>query len=119
MYFSRAYNASGKLLVTMAETLLEEGECSRKRIETQIIVHQLPRPISARLKLLLASTIVLVVVVFGAIVYFIYAKYAYEWQHGELPASWDQRLFTSTSKHFCIIFWHSIILLLFYPDPWK
>lgn len=119
MYFSRAYNASGKLLATMAETLLGEGECSRKRIETQIIVHQLPRPISARLKLLLASTIVLVVLVFGAIVYFIYAKYAYEWQHGELPASWDRRLFTSTSKHFCIIFLHSNILLLFYPDPWE
>lgn len=62
----------------MAETLIEEGECSGERIETQIIVHQIPRPLPRHLKLLLASTIILVVLVFGTIVYFIYAKYANE-----------------------------------------
>lgn len=63
---------------TMAETLIEEAECSRERIETQIIVHQLTPPLPRRLKLLLASTVFLVILVLGTIVYFIYAKYANE-----------------------------------------
>lgn len=63
---------------TMAETLIEEAECSRERIERQIIVHQLTPPLPKRLKLLLAATILLVILVLGTIVYFIYAKYANE-----------------------------------------
>lgn len=62
----------------MVETLIEEGECPRDRIETQITVHQLRQPLPRHLKLLLATTIVLVILVLGTIVYFIYAKYANE-----------------------------------------
>jgi len=62
----------------MGETLIEEVQCSRERIERQIIVHQLKPPLSTHLKLLLASTIFLVTLVLGTIVYFIYAKYANE-----------------------------------------
>lgn len=63
---------------TMAETLIEEVQCTRERTERQIIVHQLTPPFPRHLKLLLASTIFLVILVLGAIVYFIYAKYANE-----------------------------------------
>ena len=72
---------------TMAETLIEEVQCSRKRLERQIIVHQLTPPLPRHLKLLLASTVFLVILVLGTIVYFIYAKYANEWHRRELRTS--------------------------------
>ena len=85
---------------TMAETLIEEGECSRERTETQIIIHQLPRPLPRHLKLLLASTIILVILVSGTIAYFIYAKYKYAsgWHRRELCSS--RHLFTGTKSSF-------------------
>lgn len=63
----------------MAETLIEE--CQRpttERLERQVIVRQVAPELPVHLKLLLASTIVLVVLVLGTIIYFIYAKYANE-----------------------------------------
>lgn len=63
----------------MAETLIEEGERpTTERLERQVIVRQVTPELPAHLKLLLASTIVLVVLVLGTIIYFIYAKYANE-----------------------------------------
>ena len=73
-----ATRATGEAFYTMAETLIEEVQCSRERIERQIIVHQLTPPLPRHLKLLLASTIFLVILVLGTIVYFVYAKYANE-----------------------------------------
>lgn len=73
-----ATRATGEAFDTMAETLIEEVQCSRERIERQIIVHQLTPPLPRHLKLLLASTIFLVILVLGTIVYFVYAKYANE-----------------------------------------
>lgn len=65
--------------LTMAETLIEEGERpTTERPERQVIVRQVTPDFPIHLKLLLASTIVLVVLVLGTIVYFIYAKYANE-----------------------------------------
>lgn len=63
----------------MAETLIEEGERpTTERLEQQVIVRQVTPELPVHLKLLLASTIVLVVLVLGTIIYFIYAKYANE-----------------------------------------
>lgn len=63
----------------MAETLIEEGERpTTERLERQVIVRQVTPELPVHLKLLLASTIVLVVLVLGTIIYFIYAKYANE-----------------------------------------
>lgn len=63
----------------MAETLIEEGERpTTERLERQVIVRQVTPELPIHLKLLLASTIVLVVLVLGTIIYFIYAKYANE-----------------------------------------
>ena len=63
----------------MAETLIEEGERpTTDRLERQVIVRQVTPELPVHLKLLLASTIVLVVLVLGTIIYFIYAKYANE-----------------------------------------
>lgn len=70
--------ATRATVFTMAETLIEEVQCSRERIERQIIVHQLTPPLPRHLKLLLASTIFLVILVLGTIVYLVYAKYANE-----------------------------------------
>ena len=72
-----ATRATGETF-TMAETLIEEVQCTRERIERQIIVHQLTPPLPRHLKLLLASTIFLVILVLATIVYFTYAKYANE-----------------------------------------
>lgn len=73
-----ATRATGEAFDTMAETLIEEVQCSRERIERQIIAHQLTPPLPRHLKLLLASTIFLVILVLGTVVYFVYAKYANE-----------------------------------------
>lgn len=63
----------------MAETLIEEGERpTTERLERHVIVRQVTPELPVHLKLLLASTIVLVVLVLGTIIYFIYAKYANE-----------------------------------------
>ena len=63
----------------MAETLIEEGQRpTTERLERQVIVRQVTPELPIHLKLLLASTIVLVVLVLGTIIYFIYAKYANE-----------------------------------------
>ena len=63
----------------MAETLIENtGIEASYRLEKRIAVGQVTRPIPLTLKLLLASTIFLVILVLGTIVYFIYAKYANE-----------------------------------------
>ena len=78
-HFSRACNARDKRFKTMHETdktLIEKGESSKARAETERAVKQVSPPFPIRLKLLLAASIILVVLVSGTIAYFIYAKYA-------------------------------------------
>ena len=78
-HFSRACNARDKRFKTMHETdktLIEKGESSKARAETERAVQQVSPPFPIRLKLLLAASIILVVLVSGTIAYFIYAKYA-------------------------------------------
>lgn len=78
-FFPALTTRAASEVFTMAETLIVKAECSsRERTETQIIVHKLTPPLPRHLKLLLASTIFLVILVLGTIVYFIYAKYANE-----------------------------------------
>lgn len=78
-HFSRACNARDKRFKTMHETdktLIGKGESSKARAETERAVKQVSPPFPIRLKLLLAASIILVVLVSGTIAYFIYAKYA-------------------------------------------
>ena len=77
--FSRASNAPDKRSETMDErdkTLIEKGECSREGAETQSSVQKVSRPFPRQLRLLLAASIILVILVAGTIAFFLYAKYA-------------------------------------------